>query len=73
MPPFRLDRNITIVVVTAILCITALLWGLFIWPTPYTYEKVSRPWYQGTKQEVYRVNRFTGDATKVVDPCPRSQ
>lgn len=56
--------------VTTIVCLTVLLWGFFIWPTPYRYEKVTRVWYGGTKQEVYRINRFTGRAKKVVDPAP---
>ena len=55
---------------------TALVWGVFIWPTPYRYEKVSRParvrphdheWKWVTVQEVYRINRFTGTAKLVVE------
>ena len=40
----------------------------------YQYEKVSRPYYvlgKGmNKQEVWRINRFTGRSEKVVDPLP---
>ena len=69
----HLDRSHTIVIVILSLCVTVLAWGFFIWPTPYRYEKVSRPWYSGTKQEVYRINRFTGKSQKVVDPIPSSK
>jgi hypothetical protein len=66
------SRSTTLLVlaVVAMVCGTVLLFGFFIWPTPYRYEKVSRPWYTGPKQEVYRINRFTGHTEKVVDPCP---
>ena len=59
----------TRVIVTAIICVTALVWGVFIWPTPYRYEKVTRPFYDinHTIQEVYRINRFTG-YSEVVKP-----
>jgi hypothetical protein len=72
MSQLRIDKYITIIVALAILCTTALIWGVFIWPTPYQYEKVTRPWYTGTKQEIYRINRFTGTAEKVVDPTPKT-
>jgi len=65
-----MDRNTAIVSSVVVACITLLLWGIFIWPTPYRYEKVSRLWYNGTKQVVYRVNRFTGHSELVVDPIP---
>lgn len=57
---------------TLIICITALLWGFFLWPTPYRYEKVSRPWFQASKDVIYRINRFTGHSELVVDPSPPS-
>ena len=68
----QIEKRGMVVMIVALLCVTALLWGFFIWPTPYQYEKVSRPWYQGTKQEVYRINRFTGKSEKVVDPIPNT-
>ena len=34
----RLDTSITIVIVTVVLCSTALLFGFFMWPTPYEYK-----------------------------------
>ena len=71
-PRFRLDKHITIVIVTSVVCVTALIWGIFIWPTPYRFEKVTRPWYTGTKEEIYRINRFTGYSEKVVDPIPKT-
>jgi hypothetical protein len=70
------SRSTTLLVlaVVAIVCGTVLLFGFFIWPTPYRYEKVGRPYYilgqVSTKQEVYRINRFTGRAEKVVVPIP---
>ena len=63
-----MDRNKASVIIVGLLCGTALLWGIFLWPTPYRYETVSRPWYRSSKQQVYRVNRFTGTAVLVVDP-----
>ena len=71
-PQMRIDKHIAIIVATTIVCATAIIWGVFIWPTPYKYEKVTRPWYSGTKQEVYRINRFTGHSEKVVDPIPKT-
>jgi len=41
--------------ITRWVCITVLLFGLFIWPTPFTYQKIS----QGG---VMRVLRITGHA-----------
>lgn len=70
----QLRRRNAVVIVVALVCVTILLWGFFIWPTPYLYEKVTRPYYgggrDGNKQEVWRINRFTGRAEKVVDPIP---
>lgn len=63
-----MDRNTAIVTSVVVACTTTL--GIFLWPTPYRYEKVSRLWYSGTKQVVYRVNRFTGHSELVVDPIP---
>jgi len=39
----EVDRNRMIVTTVAISCVTILLWGFFIWPTPFLYQKVSRP------------------------------
>jgi len=65
-----MTRNHAVVIVVALLCLTVLVWGIFIWPSLYRYEKVTRPWYRTTKQEVYRINRVTGQSEKVVDPVP---
>ena len=58
------NKGLKPIIITAMICFTVLFWGIFIWPTPYKYEKISRPWYSGTKQEVYRITRFTGYAKK---------
>ncbi|MCI0330530.1 MAG: hypothetical protein L0196_06205 [candidate division Zixibacteria bacterium] len=39
-----------------IICITVLIFAWFIWPTPYSYDKITR----GKRSEIVRVNRFTG-------------
>lgn len=55
------------------LCATALCaFGLFIWPTPYRYEKVTRTWRgssgaASSYDEVYRINRLTGASEKIVE------
>ena len=52
---FRLDRNVTVLIATGMVCFTMLLFGTLIWPTPYTYEQyLNRP---------VRINRFTGNAS----------
>jgi len=63
-----MSRNKLFLCLSIIIALTVLLWGFFIWPTLYRYEKVKRPWYKSSKEEVYRINRFTGTATKVIDP-----
>ena len=67
-----IHRDTAIVASVVAVCIAVLLWGVFIWPTLYRYEKVSQPWHEGTKQVVYRINRFTGHSEKVVDPTRSS-
>ena len=52
--------------------VAAILFGIFIWPTPYRYEKLhnSYPSLDGGSSgydTIYRVNRLTGEA-KVVRP-----
>ena len=34
----------------------------------YIYEKISRPWYDGSVQQVYRIEIETGDSTLIVNP-----
>jgi hypothetical protein len=75
-----MNKGTATVATTAIVCSAFLVFAVFIWPTPYRYEKVSVPtrvqtlkngqlnWEYVTKQEVHRINRFTGCATKVVEP-----
>lgn len=59
------------VTVTVAVCATVLAWGLFVWPTPYRYEKVTRPFHNGQHfEEVYRVNRLTGHTERVLTPYP---
>jgi hypothetical protein len=67
----NLSRGLVVIVVVVLICITVLVFGFFIWPTPYRYEKISRLLRGGaTEQEVYRIHRFTGESNKVVDPYP---
>lgn len=68
----RMNKDSTTIVVTAIVCATFLVIAIFIWPTPYTYEIVTRPFYNRTKQEVYRINRFTGHSETVIKPTPKT-
>jgi hypothetical protein len=70
-----MDRNKASVIIAAIICATVFLLGIFVWPTPYRYEKVTAPFGprlisrpRETKDTVYRINRFTGTSTMVVDP-----
>lgn len=69
-----LKRGAVTIISVALVCLTVLAWGVFIWPTPYRYEEVTRPYFGagkvGQKEEVYRINRFTGESEKVVDPIP---
>jgi len=67
------QRTILILTIAVIIGACVLAWGTFIWPTPYHYVKVSRPFYyiteMRTKEVVYRINRFSGTSEKVVDPA----
>jgi hypothetical protein len=60
----------------AMVCATILVVAFFVWPTPYYYETVRRPYFSQSgvthTEEVYRVHRVTGDATKVLDTNPRA-
>lgn len=61
--------NFVKIAIAAMVCATALGWGFFIWPTPYRYEKVTRPLHNGQSfDEVYQVNRFTGRTKRVLTP-----
>jgi len=73
-----LTTNLTRIIVVGLSCITILLIAIFVWPTPYRIEKVSVPvqvrsfenstWNRKyvTRQEVYRINRFTGKSVKII-------
>lgn len=62
----RLDRNLTILIATGMVCATMLLFAMFIWPTPYTYQKVADGY-------LFRINRLTGSAERVLlTPNPES-
>ena len=50
---FRLNRNLTVLIATGMVCVTMLLFTMFIWPTPYMYV---------VSHGVFRINRFTGNA-----------
>lgn len=55
----------------ACVCLTVLVFGFFIWPTPFFYEKISARWPSGLqKEEVYRVNRITGATEKILESGP---
>lgn len=58
------------IVTTAILAAVVLIWGTCIWPTPYLYEKVSYRHSSSSRSDardlLYRINRFTGEATLVI-------
>ena len=51
----------------------AFVFGLFVWPTPYRYEH-HKVYYsnQILDEAIYRINRLTGSAVKVVPPPPTS-
>lgn len=57
-----MDRNTTIAIVTVIVCLTVLFVSIFIWPTPYVYEKVT----YGKTQQIFRINRLTGESEKII-------
>jgi hypothetical protein len=63
------------------LAATLLLFGIFVWPTPYQYICLTREWSFGgaggvrrsqAYQRLYRINRFTGAATPVATTEPDS-
>lgn len=50
-----------------IIALTILLWTIFIWPTPYRYEKLRLPIGANLYRDYfYKVNRFTGSATQIL-------
>ena len=69
-----MSRNTAAVWITGIVCATVLVFGVFLWPTPYRYEKISLPPGTGVKsldglkhaEVVYRINRFTGNSVMVI-------
>jgi hypothetical protein len=44
--------------------VALVCFALFVWPTLHRYEKVRRSTYE----EVWKINRITGNAVKVIDP-----
>ena len=45
---------------TALVCLTASILAVFVWPTPYSYEKITRRGENGTVTGyLFRVNRTT--------------
>ena len=66
---YQLDRNVTVVIVAAMICATVLFCAVFIWPTPYRYESVQpRAPVSGAVVYVVRINRFTGHVKLVFPP-----
>jgi hypothetical protein len=53
-----LNRRLSIAVIAL-----ALLWGFFIWPTPYRYGQID---WSGLGGSPVRINRFTGHAQILV-------
>lgn len=68
-----LNKYKTVIIITTIVCITIISFGFLIWPGIYEYEKVTRPFYSGQKEMIYKINRITGKATLVVDPLPNKR
>jgi hypothetical protein len=54
-----LNRRLSIAVIAL-----ALLWGFFIWPTPYRYGQIQ---WSGLGGFPVRINRFTGHAQVLVN------
>lgn len=58
-------KRLIIVIVT----ILVLLFGTFVWPTPYNYETVTKIITVGTRSrttsKVIKINRFTGETVVV--------
>jgi hypothetical protein len=49
--------------------VLTLAYFLLVWPGCHFYVTLSRPFYDGPAQSLFRVNRLTGEATLVVDPA----
>jgi hypothetical protein len=65
-----MDRNQANLAIAALICATALLVAVFVWPTPYLYITVNRPVWRGIGgyseyNQVWRINRLTGSAVAV--------
>lgn len=65
-------KSLAAIVIVFILCVTVLIFGLFIWPTPYRYEtiKVRHRNNPMNRDVVYKINRFTGHSEPVIDSSP---
>jgi hypothetical protein len=50
----NISKNMKIVISIAV-----VLFVLFVWPTPYRYDKLK----SGTTEHMYRTNRITGTTT----------
>lgn len=44
--------------------------AVFVWPTPYAYQTISTTRGDYKFENLYRVNRFTGEAVKIADAGP---
>ena len=67
----RLSRQRTWALALAASTISLTAFALFIWPTPYRYETVTKKGGDRSFDQVYRINRWDGSAKLVVDTTPQ--
>ena len=67
----KLDRYTAALIATGMVCATVVLFGFFLWPTPYRYEvMITRGVHGDQYGRVYRINRFTGNTITVKPKTP---
>jgi len=57
-----MSRNTAAVVIAGMICVTVLLFGIFIWPTPYLYVTETDAL---RNQNTYKITRLTGSAERI--------
>jgi hypothetical protein len=62
---WSVSRNTAVALIAGTVCLTVFLFGFFVWPTPYQYEKVRVQKYSRSVEKVYRINRITGETQEV--------
>lgn len=55
------------VVVTGLICLTVLVISIFVWPTPYRYEKRTMRVGDNSRDTWIQINRFTGEVKVVFE------